>query len=148
MILSSTAYAAGSLSGDICANGRTFNNVTYQYTGGCSVWDVCDNGVDGLMADQRTPSSLLGCDPGCLNIQVFRNNSTLLGTYNGVNVGDSFTVPVGSSGNPNIDFFLQPCNSDCPDSNCVSATMRVHMSCSQSLCVGDKHGYFLVTGSS
>ena len=141
MILSSTAYAAGSLADNVCADVGRPQSLTYTYTGGCAVWDGCNLPGDDAMEDKRTPTTLLGCNPGDIQLVVSRQSTGTI--YNGtVSVGDQFTLSPLKPGQPDVVFDLTSVTTG------ATAQMTVHTSCSQALCVGDKHGYFVVSGYS
>ena len=139
MIVSSTAHAAGSLRDNVCADIGRPTTLTYQFVGGTFDWDICIDPNTGPMQDLRSPTSGIGANPPCVDVNWSGPNAT--GTAQGLTVGSTFTITGLKPGNPNVVFIITPCNQPSP-----SASMTVHTSCSQALCVGDKHGYFVVTG--
>jgi hypothetical protein len=137
MIVSSTAHAAGSLADDACLEGRP-NSLTYGYFGSPWTWDVCNNPATGPMDDLRG-ANFIGNGLPCLHVTVATSGSGVIFDED-VNVGESFALSPLTQ-NPNVVWVISACGGTDPFNN-----MIVHVSCSQSLCVGDVHGFFQVTG--
>jgi hypothetical protein len=149
MIVSTTAHAAGSLADNICANYGKPNSLRYTYVGGDWAWDVCDGGQGGAI-DGRGPD-YIGSPPApdCVHITVTQKltgkDGGIAVIFDGlVNLNGSFTIPTSGSlrdGTPNTEWTISRCGSPSRVN-----TLTVHVSCSQALCVGDKHGWFLLAG--
>jgi len=142
MIVSSKAHAAGSLSDDACGTGRP-RALQCVYTVGPWAWDVCHDPTKNppTMPDQRSPRSepLTWHEKQCVDIEINKPSGNVLHT--GVVPGTP--IPIDSIGNknPNITIRFRP-----HGTHTWVASMLVHVSCSQPLCIGDRHGYLDLTG--
>jgi len=138
-VTATPAFAAGSLSTNLCPGSITSITYRWDYTGAASTtWSVCEN-PGGLPNNGNAAISgqapLSG--PVTVSAYSFNNNKQfpLTPSPSTINVGDSFTLSGKLAPNTRVTL-----------SN--GYYMQYHLSCSDALCFGDKHGAFTVVSYS
>lgn len=153
-IMSTTAYAAGTLGSNICPRK---DNMRYQYyTASGWTWDVCEdpNEDPSTMPDGRNGNPQPFNPANVVVVREGQNN--IVGTFTNLTPGSEFTIQGVGNQNPNLRFYIGPNDGSTTDPTTLTASgllssnlpyALVHVSCSQPLCIPDIHGYFRLLGA-
>lgn len=147
-VVSSKAFAAGSLSTNLCRQGVKPRSITYRwdYTGAQAYqWSVCTaDGGAGVPGNRNAGfSGSIPGGPPTATVSATRilgagqNGGALSVSTSTLSFGQTFTVSGTLDPNTRITLTWSIAGAD-------PYTMTYHLSCSDPLCFGDQHGAFTV----
>lgn len=142
-LTASPAFAAGSLSTNLCDQGKTPNSITYQWNARGTTFSVCTETGPGQPTNPNVEAE--GDSTGWTHAIVTAhrltgpNTTALPVAPSFIAFGGQFTITGALA--PNSRVTLTRANAD--ETAFVPAatqTMTYHFSCSQPLCFNDQHG--------